>query len=456
MSDAYAFPQFADEEDDTQSELGAGSGDDTMPENAQLTGGLLPPGGQQQQAPLNPAQSPYMALMNMGLGMLAASGQRDARGLPMSGLGAVGVGGMAGMNTLQQQQVLAQRARLMAEQQRLQQARIDLAQRRLAQMQRPATAPAGMPAPIAPAASATQPYQDAPAETDAVAPGGDRPTIDPPRPQAVGGYTPDAIAVAGEQYMQTGRLPPGLYRDKEAREAIMNYGAALAKSRGLNTRDAVEMWRFAPRQAGWIMGADGRAAGSLGTVIDHLDTMRDLTTALQNGDNQTYNLIKNKVAKWTGSKYPTNVEAGAPIVGAEIMKAIGAAGAGTGAERDLAALNIGDLAKSPEQFAGNIDVVQRLAAGQLRTKYRQAQAIGLPQERLEKLVGKRAIEVLGSLEAQPEQQAPSLNIPVLGAPGTAPAAAAPPAPPQGQREVGQIYMTPKGPLRWNSQGWSRP
>lgn len=212
--------------------------------------------------------------------------------------------------------------------------------------------------------------------------------------------TSDALKVAGEQYAQTGKLPQGSFRDQALKDAVINHGSAILKSRGISPRDAVEMWRFAPRHAGWLMGKDGRDMGSLGTVVDHLDTMRDLTTALNNGDNQTYNLIKNKLAKWTGKEYPTNVEAGAHIVGSEIMKAIGVAGAGTGAERDLAAINIGDLSKSPAQFAGTIDATQRLIAGQMNTKYRLAESIGVPAERVDKLVGKRALQVLKGLNKE--------------------------------------------------------
>ena len=48
--------------------------------------------------------SPWMALVNAGLGTLAAAGQRDARGLPMSPAAAIGHGGQQGIKTLQEQQ----------------------------------------------------------------------------------------------------------------------------------------------------------------------------------------------------------------------------------------------------------------------------------------------------------------------------------------------------------------
>jgi hypothetical protein len=56
-----------------------------------------------------------MALVNAGLGTLAAAGQRDARGLPMSPAAAIGHGGQQGIKTLQEQQAAGLR-RLTVEQ----------------------------------------------------------------------------------------------------------------------------------------------------------------------------------------------------------------------------------------------------------------------------------------------------------------------------------------------------
>ena len=55
------------------------------------------------------AKSPYAALINAGLGMMAASGQRDAHGLPLSPFAAIGKGGMEGMKTLEEQRSAAQK-----------------------------------------------------------------------------------------------------------------------------------------------------------------------------------------------------------------------------------------------------------------------------------------------------------------------------------------------------------
>ncbi len=72
---------------------GGGGGLPPMPE------GLSPP---DQSSRI--AQNPWMALMQAGLGTMAASGQRDARGLPTSPLSAIGQGGMHGVKMLEEQQ----------------------------------------------------------------------------------------------------------------------------------------------------------------------------------------------------------------------------------------------------------------------------------------------------------------------------------------------------------------
>jgi hypothetical protein len=64
---------------------------DTTPSPDEATSGRL-------------ASSPWMALVRAGLGTMAASGQRDARGLPMSGVGAIGKGGLEGVEMLEQQE----------------------------------------------------------------------------------------------------------------------------------------------------------------------------------------------------------------------------------------------------------------------------------------------------------------------------------------------------------------
>ncbi len=71
------------------------------------TGGGLPPMPEGLSPPDQSsriAQNPWMALMQAGLGTMAAAGKRDSHGLPMSPLAAVGEGGTHGVKMLEEQQ----------------------------------------------------------------------------------------------------------------------------------------------------------------------------------------------------------------------------------------------------------------------------------------------------------------------------------------------------------------
>lgn len=232
----------------------------------------------------------------------------------------------------------------------------------------------------------------------------------PVKPPAMAGTTSEALAQAGEQYALTGKLGPGYNNMRDPivsaqSRAAKSYGVALARSRGIEGQELAQMWQNAPRWAGWIMGQDGRAVGALGTAVDHLDTARETFKALNNNDIKLFNSLKNKFKEQFGYEAPTNVHALSQVVGTEVMKAVGAAGAGGEGERTLIAKVVGDLSKSPAQAEGGIDTLQKLIAGQLRTKQRQADAIDLPKGKFEKLVGQRGLDVLGSIDKKPETAA---------------------------------------------------
>lgn len=253
----------------------------------------------------------------------------------------------------------------------------------------------GMPGPGAQPAAGGAPGMQPPAETTL--------RRDPIKPPAMAGTTSDALAAEGERYALTGKLGTGFSNGRDPIQsaqarAIRSYGTALAYSRGITPQELPQIWQNSPRWAGWIMGADGRAVGALGTAVDHLGTARELFKALDNGDVQLFNSVKNKFKEQFGYDAPTSVKAVAPIVGTEVMKAVGAAGAGSADERAAIAKIIGSLGMSPAQNEAGITALEKLIAGQLRTKQRQADAIDLPKGKFEKLVGKRGLEVLGSID----------------------------------------------------------
>src|SRR5262249_61996600 len=53
--------------------------------------------------------SPWAGLLSAGLGMMAASGQWDAHGLPISPMAAIGQGGLQGLKTLETQRAADQK-----------------------------------------------------------------------------------------------------------------------------------------------------------------------------------------------------------------------------------------------------------------------------------------------------------------------------------------------------------
>ncbi|PDT74121.1 hypothetical protein CO675_26995 [Bradyrhizobium sp. C9] len=111
-------------------------------------------------------------------------------------------------------------------------------------------------------------------------------------------------------------------------------------------------------------GTQGNAIRSFDVAIDHLDTLQKYSDALKSGDVRLINSLRNKWLTETGSALPTNVQAVAPIVGAEVSKAIiGSNNALADREELRKPLQI---ANSPEQISGAIQGYKGLMAGQLK------------------------------------------------------------------------------------------
>ena len=228
-----------------------------------------------------------------------------------------------------------------------------------------------------------------------------QPAGEPPLPPDVAGLKGGAIRTEADLYLKSGNRPTPR-SDPVGRAqltAIINDAESLRVSRGLSSEDVTRMRQMFKRQPTYLMGADGRAIGSLGTVVDHLDTARQAILALKNGQNQLFNSLSNQIAKAVGAPEPTNVLAIGQIVGAEVVKAVVGAGGGV-AEREHAQRLIAALNNSPEQALGAINEMQKLIAGQMRTKQRQAKAIGIGDDVIQGLVGDRAWNLLSSLPAE--------------------------------------------------------
>jgi len=285
----------------------------------------------------------------------------------------------------------------------------------------PPTAPAQPGAPVA----GQQPYQVASA--DGIIPANsklaegpydysrDGPYLekgmDVPEPQPVSGRSSGDIKTQGEYYLQTGKLPPVsrgnspvAVQQELLRRSVENYGTALAQSRGLSPQETAEMWRSAPGMLRFVLGPDGRSTVSLGTAVRHLDTLEQYAKAWQDVQRagtpeniQTLNRIKAAISREFGSSAATNLQTAANIVGPEIVKAIGVAGAGTDAERSRATAQF-TAAQSPEQLYGATNVTKGLLGGQLEGRRRQASEAGVDEARFKRLIGERPYEVLTNID----------------------------------------------------------
>lgn len=225
-----------------------------------------------------------------------------------------------------------------------------------------------------------------------------------PDPKGLSGKSSASIKADAEYYAQTGKLPPVragqspvAIVQQNYRNAVQNYGNALAESRGINPSQLAEMWRTAPGQLRFVLGADGRATVSLGTAVRHLDTIQQLADAWGSGNVQAINKVKAAFARQFGDASVTNLESASQIVGPEIIKAIGVAGAGTHDEREKAAAQFA-AARTPDQIKGAIKTVQALLGGQLEGRKRQAAAAGVSEEKFKSLIGDRPYEILTSSE----------------------------------------------------------
>ncbi len=232
------------------------------------------------------------------------------------------------------------------------------------------------------------PAQGAPAgATQAQAPGGAT-SAQGQEGATISGLSPEAIQAAARSYNDTGKMPVLGRHSEAARAAILNAAARDAQTRGIENVPGHQQEFAAQKNAlsRMLSGPDSRTVQSLGVIVDHLETVKAASAALDNGDVQAFNRIAQGWARATGQPAPTNVDAVSKIVGTEIMKALGAAGAGTGKEREEAQ-SLFNTAKSPAQLQGAVEQVQRLLTGQLEgARRRFTTSTGRPGEMFDKML----------------------------------------------------------------------
>ncbi len=262
--------------------------------------------------------------------------------------------------------------------------------------------------------------------------------MDVPDPSPLAGRSVQALKTDSEYYLQTGKLPtvakgnsPVALVQQQYQNAVKNYGNALAQSRGMKPDEIAEAWRTAPGMLRFVLGADGRSTVSLGTAVRHLDTIKQLADAWKEGSTvgnwQTWNRVTSSVRREFGDAAVTNLESAARIVGPEIIKALGVAGAGTEHDRDTAAGQF-LTSKGIDQIHGAIKTTQALLGGQLEGRERQAMNAGVSKDRFKSLIGDRAYEILSTADK-----------------GGHGAAAAPAVTPQQQQAIDWANKNPNDP-----------
>jgi len=228
--------------------------------------------------------------------------------------------------------------------------------------------------------------------------------------------TPDEVDFYAQMAMsgdQSWRVGLGRSKDGVALiRAVDRRMPELAKEVGMSPDDVVaNKQEVVTRQKvlkDFSTGTQGQLVNSFNTAIDHLDTLKELGNALNNGNLQLANKIKNTAAAWTGDADITNLDTAKQIVGAEVIKSIVARGGGQ-AEREEAANRISRIS-SPAQLAGYIDTTQKLMAGQLKSLEQQYSTGTKRKDFKEKLLP-RAKNVLESLSGSASSGTMASQIP---------------------------------------------
>lgn len=219
---------------------------------------------------------------------------------------------------------------------------------------------------------------------------------------ATGNLTPATIDFIAETYRQTGTLPPmGMGpMAAAARSKILTRAGELSMAGGQSaqaaaTNVAQNKQDIAGQTAAvkdFSAGPSSKKTTAVSTALNHLETIDRLTDALSNGDMKVFNLAANKLGEQTGKPAPTNMDAAAELVGAEVIKAIVLNG-GTGKERDKAAATFAN-AKSPDQLKGAANTYRELLGGQLTTLAQQYET-GTGRQDFAKKLSPAAIKLLG-------------------------------------------------------------
>lgn len=123
-------------------------------------------------------------------------------------------------------------------------------------------------------------------------------------------------------------------------------------------------------------GKQGDTVRSMNVAVDHLDTLKEATLALNNGNLPLLNHVMNEYSRNTGSPAVTNFDGIKSIVGSEVAKAVSGQGGSALGDREEIRKEI-NAANSPQQLMGVIHKYQQLMGGQLKGLKTQYEDSGL-------------------------------------------------------------------------------
>lgn len=162
----------------------------------------------------------------------------------------------------------------------------------------------------------------------------------------------------------------------------------------------------------WSTGANGQTMVALDTAVNHLDTIQELASALDNGNVQLFNSLKNRFKEEFGSDLPTNLKAAAPIVAGELAKVVAGVRGSTQGERNELEKTY-SLAASQRQLSGALGAQRSLIAGKLselkRNFKRTTKGSDSDFEELLSPVAKRELGSLPSGDTQSAGKAPAVG-----------------------------------------------
>lgn len=157
-------------------------------------------------------------------------------------------------------------------------------------------------------------------------------------------------------------------------------GTAAVKPEGINLLRAVHQYypgydgtESEKRQKvinSFTSGIDSRILTPINTASDHMEAFSQLAEALNNGDVNKVNLLKNALASEMGDADVTNVEVAGKFLAKEIGKALVPNAGSAGEREDI--LNNFATAKSWKQLEGAVNTGRLLLNGQInsmKTKY---------------------------------------------------------------------------------------